>query len=183
VLENTAPGVASDLTRQHIVNHLNESQSQLQGGQNQYAGAKLAVALAGNPEQAATLNAGLSALPGGASHAQAMDELLEGLRATGKRQQPGSMTAFNAQDLKDLHIAPYAQAIGRLGDPLTWGAGIGDMLNQANYRRNISRLAEMIMSTPQSTVETLSSARNAQQRDWPFMAALLNAQTAGESRP
>lgn len=183
VLGATSPGVAEDLTRQHIANHLNESLSQLQGGQNQYAGAKLAVALAGNPEQAATLRSGLSTLPGGGAHAQNMDDLLEALRATGKRQQPGSMTAFNENDLKDLHIAPYAQAIGRIGDPLTWGAGIGDVLNQANYRRNVARLAEMIMSSPDATAETLAAARGARMRGGaPLVPVALNASAAGDSR-
>lgn len=173
VLSNTAPGVAEDLTRQHIVNHLNESLSQLQGGQNQYAGAKLAVALAGNPEQAATLNAGLSALPGGAQHASEMDSLLEALRATGKRQQPGSMTAFNESDLKDLHIAPYAQAVGRIADPLEWGKGIGDVLNRANYRRNVNRLADIIMSAPEDTAATLRGDQLRGGTSNPLVAALL----------
>lgn len=174
VLGNTAPGVADDLTRQHVMNALDSSMRSLQGGQNQYAGAKLAVAVAGSPEQAATLRAGISALPEGDLKSADLDGLLEALKATGKRQQPGSMTAFNAGDLNDLHIAPYAQAISRIGDPLTWGAGLGDILNRANYRRNVSHLADMIMSPPESTAEVLAAATAAAAaRANPLLPALL----------
>lgn len=175
VLGATDPGVAEDLTRQHLVNALNDAMKNLQGGQNQYAGAKLAVSLAGNPEQAATLHAGVSALPGGEQRAQEMADLLQALQATGKRQQPGSMTAFNADDLKDLHIAPFAHALGRIGDPLTWGAGVGDVINRANYRRNVNSLAEMLMADPEKTVSVLERAKKAAKPGVnPLLPALLS---------
>lgn len=160
----TAPGVAEDLTRQHLVNALNTSMKDLQGGQNQYAGAKYAVTVAGNPEQAATLRSGISELPEGPAKVTDLDSLLEALRATGKRSQPGSMTAFNAQALQNLQIAPSAQAIGRIADPLEWGKALGDILNRANYRRNVSRLAQMIMADPGETSATLEAARKAAAR-------------------
>ena len=59
VLNNATPGVADDLTRQHLVNALNTSSRDLQTGPNQYLGSKFAVGVAGNPEQAATLRAGV----------------------------------------------------------------------------------------------------------------------------
>lgn len=175
-----SPGTAEDLTRQHIVNALNESLSELQGGQNQYAGAKLAVRLAANPEQAATLRSGVGALPGGEARASDLDGLLQALQATGKRQPPGSMTAFNEADLKDLHIAPFAQAIGRIADPLEWGKGIADVLNRANYRRNTSQLAAMIMADPEETAAVLARARAASRGGaHPLLPALLSH---GDSR-
>lgn len=197
ILGRQAPGVAEDLTRQHILNNLDTSMRSLQGGQNQYVGAKLAVALAGSPEQAATLRSGVSSLPGvnwvpdsatgvvgpvsvGETHARNLDELLQALEATGKRQPPGSMTAFNASDLKDLHIAPFAQAVGRLTDPLEWGKGLADIINRANYRRNTSKLAEMLMGAPEDTTAILTKAQKASKGNAnPFLPALL---TAGGSR-
>lgn len=164
LLGANAPGTADALTRQHLINALNESASELQGGQNQYSGAKLAVSLAGNPEQAAALRSGIGALPGGEARATDLDNLLEALRATGKRQPPGSMTAFNTEALQKLHIAPSANALGRIADPLEWGKGIGDILNRANYRRNVDRLAAMIMAAPEDTVGTLNTARDAASR-------------------
>jgi hypothetical protein len=176
VLGATDPGVAEDLTRQHLINTLNNSMKDLQGGQNQYAGAKYAVALAGHPEQAAALHEGLSALPGGADRAKEMADLLEALRATGKRQQPGSMTAFNESDLKDLHIAPFAHALGRIGDPLTWGTGIGDAINRVNYRRNVKSLADMIMAEPDKTAAVLQAAQAASPKHGSaLLPALLQA--------
>lgn len=156
----SAPDLANALTRQHVMTSLNQASRDLAGGQNQYAGSKLANMIAGNAEQEATLHAGVGALPGGAARSADLADLLEALRATGKRQPAGSMTAFNEADLKDMGVSPTVRNLQHfdIARPFEF---IGEGLKSMNYRRNLNALADMIMSNPDETAEILRRARAA----------------------
>lgn len=144
-LNTVDPSIAPALTRQHIMNSLNTATRDLQTGANQYGGARLAVQMAGNPEQAATLRSGVGSLPNGAQNSQSLDELLQSLRATGQRERPGSMTAFNEKDLASLGNSPVGSFLKNINiaEP---GEGIGKALSAIAYRRNIRSLADWMTS-------------------------------------
>lgn len=151
--------VAPDLARQHLVNAFNQAGRDLQGGPNQYAGAKFAASIAGNPEQQGVLNAGMSALPNGDSVAPSLSDLLDVLRATGRRQPPGSMTAFNDADLAKLHGQNIRETGETLFNPLEWGKALGDMASSWQYKRNIGGILNMMMADPDQTAGVLQLAR------------------------
>lgn len=157
MLDSQAPGVGADLTRQHLMGSLNESTQDLQGGMNQYGGAKWAAALAGNPEQERTLMAGVQAA--GGNPAQLAD-LLETMRATGKRQPPGSLTAYNARDIEELGKA------GVVGEGLRTGLNppgifrrVGQAFQDWQTENNAGRLAEALVANPADAERILQHAR------------------------
>jgi hypothetical protein len=151
------PGVGADLSRQHLVRALNEATADLQPGPNQYGGAKYAKTIAGNPEQAATLRAGVGTV-GGPDAADELDTLLNVLRATGKRQPAGSMTAFNAEDLKGLGLSlPDAKA-GSVLNPATWVKNGEAAFRGAQQRRNTDALVRLLRSNPDEAAQFLEGA-------------------------
>jgi len=150
------PGVGADLTRQHLVRALNEATASLQPGPNQWAGAKYAKAIAGNPEQAAALRAGVGTVAG-PDTADELDTLLNVMRATGKRQPPGSMTAFNSEDLKGLGLA-LPETKSSIGNPLTWIRKGETALRGAQQRRNTDALVQFLLSNPDEADRFLAGA-------------------------
>lgn len=152
--------LANALIRQHIGNTFNQSTRDLSGGPNQYGGALFAKNIAGNNEQAATLSAGLDAADPSGAAGDRMDSLLEALRATGRRERPGSMTAFNENDLNALKQAPAAvRLLGGLGDPLEWTKNLANWTGGRLYGRNLNTLADLL--TDPNTAAILQRAQNA----------------------
>lgn len=157
MLEQQQPGLGAGLTRQQLVNSANEATQDLQSGPNPWGGAKWAATQMGNPEQARTLQAGVGAVGGDVG---SLDRLAEVLRATGKRQPPGSLTAYNAKDLEELGKA------GVVGEGLRTGLnppGIFRRLGQGfqdwQTERNSGRLAEAIIANPAEAERILMRAR------------------------
>jgi hypothetical protein len=151
------PGVGADLTRQHLVRALNEATSDLQPGPNQWGGAKYAKSIAGNPEQAATLRAGVDAV-GGPNAGDELDTLLNVLRATGKRQPAGSLTAFNTEDLKGLGLSLPNGSAGSKLNPMTWVKKGEDAFRGAQQRANTDALVRMLLSNPDEAERFLAGA-------------------------
>lgn len=162
VLNHQQPGVGADLTRQYMLGEINGARPMLQGGENPYLGSAFAARVAGSPEQQANLLSGVQAsAPNGTALSADLDRLLEGLRATGKRQPAGSRTAFNASDLSDMHVSGATKVLRRIADPLEWGAGVADLIDRANWQRNVEGLANMFTVPPEQTAETLAAAKAA----------------------
>jgi hypothetical protein len=103
---------ARDLVRSHAESTFNEAIQNNIPGANQFGGAKFASTIAGNPEQRATLQAAVEALPGGKTTWQGFNNFLEVMEATGKRLPIGSETAFNATATEQLARGGVKQAIG-----------------------------------------------------------------------
>lgn len=153
-------GVADALTRQHLLNSLDQSRPELNGGANPYLGPAFAVKVAGTPERQAVLRAGVSALPEGAAKVDDLDRLLEGLRAMGKRQPAGSKTAFNVAELQNMGVTPavkFLQSIN-IAEPLE---PLAKLISAVNYRRNMEGLTSFITSAPEDTAGILARARAA----------------------
>jgi hypothetical protein len=156
-LEMLPQEVSAPLVRQHLMNSFNEASQQNLGGDNQWGGAKWAAGVAGNPEQSAVLGSGLEAV--GADRQQ-FDALLEALRATGRRERPGSLTAYNSRDIEELGKAGMTGEVARTGlNPPGIFRRIGEGFQNWQTERNAGRLAEAIMANPQDAQRILMRAR------------------------
>lgn len=156
-LEMLPQEVGAPLVRQHLMNSFNEASQQNIGGNNQWGGAKWAAQVAGNPEQAAVLGSGLDAV--GANRPQ-FGALLESLRATGRRERPGSMTTYNTRDIEELGKAGMVGEVARTGlNPPGVFRRIGQGFQDWQTERNAGRLAEAIMANPNDAQRILMRAR------------------------
>lgn len=152
--------IPAALTRQHLMNTFNQSTRDLTSGPNQYGGARYARDLMGNDEQAATLHAGLGAIDPTGGLSSNLDDLADILQATGRRERPGSLTAFNTDDLNALKLAPQAvRFLGGLGDPLEWTKNLSNVTGGMLYRRHLDSLADLL--TNPDTAGVLSRAQQA----------------------
>lgn len=153
--DDSLPGA---LLRQHLMNTYNEAGQDLQGGQNQYGGAKWVAQTSGNPEQRATLEGGIAAVNPDLSDPYA--NLAAALRATGRRLQPGSQTAFNEQAAQAMHLTPPSvRTLGGVLDPLEWGKHIDNALGNALYGRIVRQQGNFLTGmSPQDAEAYLNSA-------------------------
>ncbi|MEJ0094559.1 MAG: hypothetical protein WDN46_14325 [Methylocella sp.] len=188
-LNQQNPAIAPALARQHLATAFSEASQNNVPGENQWGGAKFAAQVAGNPLQRETLAAGLGALPNGAAVAPDIHSLLTALEATGKRQAPGSLTAFNAEDLKNLSEPGTAAALGNTLLTLNPGSiwqKTSDALTRARLGSRSEALAHALLANPGEAFSTIMEAQRAApigraQRD--LAAALLAGRTGATSQP
>ena len=146
MLEEQIPGSAAALVRQHLANQAAESMQANATGPNANGGAKFAAAVAGNPIQEANLNAGLAALPNGATAGPAVSNLIEVLRATGRRQAIGSLTAPNSIAQDELAAASAPQAVAETAlNPWKLPTAIRDSLGRARLGSRSADLAKILL--------------------------------------
>jgi hypothetical protein len=84
------PAVAEQLVRAHAEMVFNEAARELQGGANQFSGAKFAKVIAGNSQQRENLRAAIEALPNGAARWQGFERFWISWPRPGTRQPKGS---------------------------------------------------------------------------------------------
>lgn len=150
VVGRNRPAVAEQLVRAHIESTFNEAAQNLQSGANQMGGAKFASTLTGNPQQRANLEAAVRALPNGGDRWAGFNRLLEILEATGKRQNVGSRTAFNVEELKSLETGGVpGNAIKTAASPGKWLSLVNDKWSKYQLGSNLDELARII-TDPQS---------------------------------
>lgn len=144
-LAHRNPQAAEQLVRAHAQMVFDRSMKSLQGGPNEFGGAKFAVQIAGNPQQREVLRAAVEALPGGQGRWEGFERFLEVAEATGRRQQKGSLTAFNAQELEGMKGGSAMIGAAKLGgSPGKWMTAINDKLAEWQQGRNLDGLARMI---------------------------------------
>lgn len=144
------PGAATQLVRAHMESVFNEATKNLQGGPNQFGAAKFATKLVGNIQQRANLQAAVEALPNGKQLWQGIDNFLEAAEATGTRQAKGSLTAFNAQELKAMSGSGLVGETVKTGlSPGKWWSVVNDKWGQWKLGRNLDELAR-IFTDPKS---------------------------------
>lgn len=144
------PGAAAQLVRAHIESVFNEASQNLQGGANQFGAAKFANRLVGNIQQRANLQAAIEALPNGHAIWNGFDNFLEAAEASGTRQAKGSLTAFNAQELKAMSGSGVVGEAVKTGlSPGKWWSVVNDKWGQWQLGRNLDELAR-IFTDPQS---------------------------------
>ncbi len=144
------PGAATQLVRAHMESVFNEATKNLQGGPNQFGAAKFAKELTGNMQQRANLQAAVEALPNGKQLWQGVDNFLEAAEATGTRQAKGSLTAFNAQELRSMGGSNLIGETVKTGlSPGKWWSVVNDKWSQWKLGRNLDELAR-IFTDPKS---------------------------------
>ena len=181
VLNDGSKGLADQMTRQHLERVFGSSTRNLTSGPNQYGGALFARNIAGNPLQGETLRAGLDAIDPTGTQSGRFGDLVEALAATGRREKPGSMTAFNQEDREALSMAPApVKFFGTVIDPLEWGPALSHYAGRLGYNRNLGRLSDLLLNP--DTTGALEGARSA--APWqPGLAAALLTARAGASHP
>jgi hypothetical protein len=181
-LNKIDPELAQNLVRQHLATNFADANSAGVPGANQWGGAKFAAQVAGNPLQEQTLMHGLAALPNGATVTPDVTAIMPVLRATGKRQGPGSLTAQNTLDLKEMAAPSGLGAMGEsLINPLSVLPHIYDAVTRARLESRSGDIAKAMVSDPVSAIDWL---RGAQERAAPVqvpaalspIAALFAAQ-------
>lgn len=144
------PAAARQVVRAHVESVFNESTQRLQSGANEFGGAGFAAVLRGNPQQAANLEAAVTALRGGQAY-QGFDNFLQVLEAMGTRQRIGSQTAFNQAMQKQLSQggtggqAVRVAATGGFG----WPRHVMDTVERWRLGRNVGQIAD-VLTNPQS---------------------------------
>jgi hypothetical protein len=174
-ISRRSPRTAASLVRTYAETVFNEATQSLKAGAPQGGGAKFAATIAGNPQQRANLQAAVEALPNGRQTWQGFERFLEIASATGKRQDIGSRTAFNAADLKDMgngkvvtEMMKSSVAMQRL---LT---GLGDAWDRWQLGNNLGHLAR-ILTDPQSgrLLRAIAQRPSGSQAAWVLAARMV----------
>lgn len=171
------PGAAAGWVRQNVQAIFDEAAQNLSGGANQWGGPKFAAQVAGNPRQRDNLQALVESTSGRPAWV-GFNRLLEVLEAHGKRQAPGSQTAFNQQLQSELS----ASGLGAAGAaPLSpqWALGlIGRAYDSFRFGKNTEEMAR-ILTDPKSVDLMVKLAKEAPHS---ARAAALTAQViAGQA--
>lgn len=149
-LAHRNPGAATQLVRAHVESVFNEASKNLQGGPNQFGGAKFANRLVGNIQQRANLQAAIESLPNGNVLWNGFDNFLEAVEATGTRQAKGSLTAFNSSELKAMSgSGVIGEAAKTAASPGKWLSIVNDKWGQWQLGNNLDELAR-IFTDPNS---------------------------------
>jgi hypothetical protein len=143
-LASQRPAVAEQLVRAHAEMVFNEAARELQGGANQFSGAKFAKMIAGNAQQRENLRAAVEALPNGAARWEGFEHLLDIMSATGTRQPKGSLTAFNALEVQSMTTGGVQELASKGLSPSKWMSFANDTFKAWSLGRNLDQLARII---------------------------------------
>jgi hypothetical protein len=143
-LARQRPAVAEALVRAHVEMVFNQAARDLQGGANQFAGAKFAVKLAGGAQQRENLRAAIEALPNGTARWEGFEHLLDVMAATGARQPKGSLTAFNQMEVQSMTTGGIQELASKGLSPGKWMSFANDAFKSWSLGRNLDQLARII---------------------------------------
>jgi DNA-binding GntR family transcriptional regulator len=138
------PAAAEQLVRAHVEMVFNQAARDLQGGANQFAGAKFAAKLAGGAQQRENLRAAIEALPNGAARWQGFERLLDIMAATGTRQPKGSLTAFNQLEVQSMSTGGLQELASKGLSPGKWMSFANDAFKSWSLGRNLDQIARII---------------------------------------
>lgn len=148
-----SPQAATQLVRAHVEQTFNEAVQRLQSGANEFGGAGFAAVLRGNPQQAANLEAAITALRGGQTY-QGFDQFLNILEAQGQRQRIGSQTAFNQEVQRNLKQGgTVAEALtGVASGGLKLPSKINQRIEQWRMGGNVAQIADILTNPAAATL-------------------------------
>jgi hypothetical protein len=177
------PGAATQLVRAHIEATFNEATRSLQGGPNQFGAAGFAKKLVGNIQQRANLEAAITALPNGKQIWNGFDNFLEAAEATGTRQAKGSLTAFNAQELKAASGSNIVGEAIKTGlSPGKWWSVVNDKWGQWKLGRNLDELARILTDPASGPVFKRIAAMPKGSREAGYLVSRLILQSSQAGR-
>lgn len=143
-LARQRPAVAEQLVRAHAEMVFNQAARDLQGGANQFAGAKFAAKLAGGAQQRENLKAAIEALPNGTARWEGFEQLLDIMSATGARQPKGSLTAFNELEVQSMSTGGLQSLAAKGVSPGKWMSFANDTFKAWSLGRNLDQIARII---------------------------------------
>jgi hypothetical protein len=152
-----------------------------QGQSRDFAGAKLAKDLAGNPKTKANLADVLDSMnPAAAKNVQ---EALDVLGATGNRMGPGSATTWNRRDLEEMGRSGALNTFFDILNPVKGISRITEGVHNFAARRYSDKLADLL--TAEDSVARLQRASDAMrnQRGNAAGRAIMGYQNADQHRP
>lgn len=138
------PAAAEQLVRAHIEMVFNQAARDLQGGANQFAGAKFASKLVGGAQQRDNLQAAIMALPNGDARWRGFEHLLDIMAATGTRQPKGSLTAFNQLEVQSMSTGGLQELASKGLSPGKWMSFANDTFKAWTLGRNLDQIARII---------------------------------------
>jgi hypothetical protein len=138
------PAAAEQLVRAHVEMVFNQAARDLQGGANQFAGAKFAAKLVGGAQQRDNLQAAIMALPNGAARWHGFEQLLDIMAATGTRQPKGSLTAFNQLEVQSMSTGGLQELAAKGLSPGKWMSFANDAFKSWSLGRNLDQIARII---------------------------------------
>jgi hypothetical protein len=167
LLASRNPDQALQLVRTHLRKVFDETTQNLISGENQWGGGKFAAAIRGNSQQAKNLEAAVRALPGGDIRWQGLNAFLDVLEATGTRQRPGSLTAYNIPARENMAsggvVNETARIVRSLGGRLLdfhkeWRLGkvSGDLAKMMTDPGSVGLLRQLAAAKTQAGRQTLA---------------------------
>ena len=138
------PAAAEQLVRAHVEMVFNQAARDLQGGANQFAGAKFAAKLAGGAQQRENLREAIEALPHGAARWEGFNHLLDIMAATGTRQPKGSLTAFNQLEVQSMSTGGLQELASKGLSPGKWMSFANDAFKSWTLGRNLDQIARIV---------------------------------------
>jgi hypothetical protein len=151
------PNLARGLVREEMGRRADKTVGGLDntGQPDQYGGAKFARALRGNPREAGNIGAAIETAAGPPVN-EDVQRLVDALQATGNRQRPGSLTAFNEEavsDAKKSGLRTLADAIST--KPL---AALEEGYGRFRMGSRMNNLAEILASGPEGVRQIQEAA-------------------------
>lgn len=176
-MDAQSPGVGAQLTRQRLVDALNEVGQDIQSGPNPMGGANVRANLYGNPYQREVVQGVVDQVAPQAR--QPLDNLMEVLQATGTRGGPSSPTAPLTQGMKDMGAGNTIMELFK-GDARM--RSIPSMVDTLGERLRLNQRSQEILnffqSSPDDFARTLADAiKYGPQANRASVRALLNALT------
>ncbi|MGW1422693.1 hypothetical protein ACWAT4_21565 [Bradyrhizobium manausense] len=138
------PAAAEQLVRAHVEMVFNQAARDLQGGANQFAGAKFAAKLVGGAQQRDNLQAAIMALPNGDARWRGFEQLLDIMAATGSRQPKGSLTAFNQLEVQSMSTGGLQELASKGLSPGKLMTFANDTFKSWSLGRNLDQIARII---------------------------------------
>lgn len=138
-LRRQDPNSVPAWTRQSLEGIFNETTQKLQGGENQFGGAKFASTVAGNKQQRENLktlvteSAGIQAWNG-------FEKMLDVMEAQGKRQPMGSATAFNQMTAEQFKQG----GVGKLATTAAKPSQLANAYDEFRMGKNAQLLAKLL---------------------------------------
>lgn len=138
-LRKQDPNAVSAWTRQSLEGIFNETGQKLQGGENQFGGAKFASTIAGNKQQRENLKT-LVTESSGIQAWNGFEKMLDVMEAQGKRQPIGSATAFNQMIAEEFKQG----GVGKLATTAAKPSQLANAYDEFRMGKNAQILAKLL---------------------------------------
>jgi hypothetical protein len=138
-LRRQDPNAVPAWTRQSLEGIFNETAQNLQGGENQFGGAKFASTIAGNKQQRENLKT-LVTESSGIQAWNGFEKMLDVLEAQGKRQPMNSATAFNQMIAEEFKQG----GVGKLATTAAKPSQLANAYDEFRMGKNAQILAKLL---------------------------------------